>query len=120
MNPYSKKNIVLPFLFLVGCSSTPYQPMGFTGGYEDTHIKDNLYFVEVATNAYTSQSTAAQYFHRRAKEVCIENGYKDYKIQRERDTSTAFATGSYGGGSVTASTLNKPGFSGYVECIKKS
>ncbi|MCW8887848.1 MAG: hypothetical protein OQK25_02170 [Gammaproteobacteria bacterium] len=104
--------------FLVGCSATPYQPMGFTGGYKDAHIRDNLYFVEVSTNAYTSQSTAAQYMHRRAKEVCIENGYKDYKIQGERDTSTQFATGSYGSGSVTASSMNKPGFSGYVRCIK--
>jgi hypothetical protein len=92
--------------------------MGFTGGYKDAHIKDNLYFVEVATNAYTSQSTAAQYFHRRAKEVCQENGYRDYKIKGERDTSTQFATGSYGSGTVTASSMNKPGFSGYVECVK--
>ena len=110
--------VMLFFLFLAGCSATPYQPMGFTGGYRDTHIRDNVYFVEVSTNAYTSQITAVQYFHRRAKEVCLENGYKDYQIKGERDTSTAYATGSYGGGSVTASTLNKPGFSGYVECAK--
>ncbi|MCW8824918.1 MAG: hypothetical protein OQK78_00695 [Gammaproteobacteria bacterium] len=110
--------VAVGMTFLVGCSATPYQPMGFTGGYKDAHIRDNLYFVEVSTNAYTSQSTAAQYMHRRAKEVCIENGYKDYKIQGERDTSTQFATGSYGSGSVTASSMNKPGFSGYVRCIK--
>ena len=109
---------VAVFAFLAACSSTPYQPMGFTGGYKDAHIKDNIYFVEIATNAYTSQTTAAQYFHRRAREVCLENGYKDYRIQGERDTSTAFATGSYGGGSVTASSMNKPGVSGYVVCIK--
>lgn len=108
----------LTLLVLAGCSATPYQPMGFTGGYKDAHIRDNIYFVEVSTNAYTSQTTAAQYFHRRARELCLENGYKDYRIQGERDTSTAFATGSYGGGTATASTMNKPGFSGYVACLK--
>jgi len=115
---YRKIAIVLAFFLLAGCGATKYQPMGFKGGYRDAHIRDNIYFVEVSTNAYTSQTTAAQYFHRRANEVCIENGYKDYKIQGERDTSTRYATGSYGGGVVTASSMNKPGFSGYVECIK--
>lgn len=69
--------LIAAVVILAGCSSTPYQPMGFTGGYKDAHIRDNLYFVEISTNAYTDQSTAAQYFHRRAKEVCSENGYKD-------------------------------------------
>jgi hypothetical protein len=115
----SKKVAILTvFVLLVGCGATQYQPMGWTGGYTDAHIKDNIYFVEISTNAYTSQTTAAQYFHRRAKEVCLENGYKDYKIKSERDTSTSYATGSYGGGVVTASSVNKPGVSGYVECLK--
>jgi hypothetical protein len=109
--------IVLAFLLLAGCA-TKYQPMGFSGGYKDGHIKDNIYFVEVVTNSFTSQTVAAQYFHRRAKEVCLENGYKDYKIQGERDTSTILATGGYGGGVISASTSNKPGFSGYVECLE--
>jgi len=113
-----KLSVVLVLGFLAGCSATPYQPMGFTGGYKDAHIRDNLYFVEISTNAYTSQSTAAQYMHRRAKDVCVENGYRDYKIEGQRDTSTQFATGSYGSGSMTASSMNKPGFSGYVRCIK--
>ena len=118
MNQYRNIVIVFTFLVLGGCSATPYQPMGFTGGYRDAHIRDNVYFVEVSTNAYTSQTVAAQYFHRRAKEVCQEHGYRDYRIQNQRDTSTQYATGSYGGGMVTATSMNKPGFSGYVRCMK--
>jgi len=110
--------ISMTVIIVAGCSATPYQPMGFTGGYKDSHIRDNLYYVEISTNAYTSQGTAAQYMHRRAQEVCVENGYKDYKIEGQRDTSTQFATGSYGGGSVSASSMNKPGFSGNVRCVE--
>jgi hypothetical protein len=108
--------LVLTFLLLLitGCA-TPYQKMGFTGGYEDTHLKANTYYVNVQTNAYTSQITAVQYFHRRAKELCLENGYEDYRISNERDTSGAF--GTYGGGA--ASVAQKPGFAGYVECLGK-
>jgi hypothetical protein len=101
---YRKIAIVLAFFLLAGCA-TKYQPMGFTGGYKDVHIRDNIYFVEVSTNSFTSQTTATQYFHRRAKEVCLENGYKDYKIQGGQVVSTQHAT-------------SKPGFCGYVECIK--
>lgn len=105
-------------LILSACSATPYQPMGFTGGYKDAHIKDNMYYVEIATNAYTAKTTAIQYFHRRAKEICLENGYKDYRVKDETDTSTTFSTGSYGYGNVNVSSMNKPGVAGYVLCIK--
>jgi len=117
MARYIRITVPVLLFLLAGCT-TPYQPMGFTGGYSDAHIRDNIYFVEVSTNAYTSQTIAAQYFHRRAKELCQENGYRDYRISKERDTSTQYATGSYGGGVATASSMNKPGFSGYVECLR--
>lgn len=104
------------FLVLItGCTATPYQKMGFTGGYEDTHIKENTYYVNVQTNAYTRQATAVQHFHRRAKELCFENGYEDYRIFNERDTSGAAGTSSGG----FTSIVQKPGVGGYVECLGK-
>ncbi len=111
-------SILMSFLLSAGCTATPYQKMGFTGGYEDTHIKGNTYYVNVSTNAYTSATTAAQYFHRRAKELCEENGYRDYKVRQERDTSTSSVTVTGGYGSASGSTLLHPGFAGYVDCIK--
>lgn len=97
---------------------TPYQPDAFTGGYKDAHIRDNIYFVEFNGNGYTPQTTVIQYFHRRAKEVCQQNGYRTYKIRGERDISTQVAIGSAGVGSVNVSTINKPAIAGYVECYK--
>ena len=108
--------LLILFVF-VGCA-TPYQEKGFSGGYEDTHIKDNVYFVEFTSNAYTSFTTTAKFFHRRAKELCLENGYKDYKIRSEKDISGMWGTASYGGGTGTISVAAKPGSAGYVECIK--
>ncbi|HTZ18983.1 MAG TPA: hypothetical protein VMB78_11155 [Dissulfurispiraceae bacterium] len=104
--------IVVLFLWIFGCA-TPYQKKGFSGGYEDARIRDNIYYVDLQTNAYTSQVTAAQYFHRRVKEICLENGYSDYRIFNERNSSGAY--GTYGGG--TASVTQKSGFSGYAECL---
>jgi len=107
-------------LLLAGCQ-TPYQKNTgglSTGGYEDVHIRSNTYYVTVTTNAWTSTATAAQYFHRRAKEVCEENGYRDYRIREERDTSTESVAVSGGYGGASGSTMLHPGFAGYVDCLR--
>ncbi len=106
--------VVFLLLVLAGCA-TPYQRKGFRGGFEDAHIRDNIYYVSVETNGFTSPVKAAQYFHRRAKELCEEMEYHDYRITGERDTSTASVTVSGGSGG----TILHPGFAGYVECINK-
>jgi len=114
---FLSKTLATIVLGLLTACATPYQPTsgGFSrGGYKDAHIKDNLYYVEIVTNAWTDEPTAAQFFHRRAKELCSENGYSDYRIRDERDTSVQQAIASRSGGG----TMNKPGFAGYVECIK--
>ncbi|MEK6624765.1 MAG: hypothetical protein AABY86_07345 [Bdellovibrionota bacterium] len=100
--------------FLFGCGSTEYQPNGFKGGYEDAHIKDNLYFVEFKANAYTDHLTTERFFLRRAKEVCLENGYSDFQIKGEKDISSS--QGVVAGGIVAF--VPKPGSAGYVECLK--
>lgn len=104
--------------FIASCGATAYQPKGFTGGYTDTHIKDNIYFVEISCNAFTSQTTAVQYLHRRAMEVCKENGYCDYRIQGERDATGIGFIGSYGSGHVSGGTMEYPGRNAYIECIR--
>lgn len=102
--------VLMIVALLSGCS-TPYQRLGFLGGYEDGHIKDSIYFVSVQVNGVTSQKTAAQYLDRRAKEVCLENGYQEYKIYGKRNTSTTGIAGS--------ASINRPGIAGYVECTQK-
>ena len=72
------------FLFMIlalltGCfGHFPLIPYEYS--YVDAHIRDNIYYVEVRTYSLLSQMTVVQYFHRRAKETCFENGYQDYRI----------------------------------------
>ena len=98
---------------LSACAGTPYQPANWTGGYKDAHIRDNIYYVEFSGNALLDTVTAAQYFHRRAREVCEENGYSDYRISQEKDITAFQGVASSSG----ATVLQKPGFAGYVECL---
>ena|SRR5215471_15791535 len=113
MFSHKSRNIVaLALLTLAGCA-TEYGPANWKGGYKDTHIRDNVYYVEFSGNAFVDSVTAIKYFERRAKEVCEENGYRDYRVNQERDITGFQAVANEGGGTV----LQKPGFSGYVECL---
>jgi hypothetical protein len=98
---------------LAGCVTTPYQPMGFTGGYKDVHIRDNVYYVSFAGNAWIDTGTVVQYFHRRAKELCTEKGFGNYQVLTEKDSSSWMATATYG----SAQTMEKPVYGGQVECV---
>lgn len=75
--------IGLSLCLSLGCATT-YGPMSITGGYEDAHIRDNLYFVEVGSIGYSYLSTAVTHLHRRAQEICVANGYTTYKLKDER------------------------------------
>src|SRR3569832_882870 len=60
---------VMLLMHLVGCA-TPYQQMGFSGGYADKEIGNNRYLVTVKVNGFTDRATALEYLDRRAAELC--------------------------------------------------
>lgn len=58
-----------------GCfSETPYQPMGYRGGYEDSDLGGGRHRITVRVNSNTSRGRALEYLHRRAGELC-QDGY---------------------------------------------
>src|SRR5690606_4541529 len=100
--------VIAAALALVGCS-TPYQQMGFRGGYRDRPMGGGRYLVEVRVNGYTSSGTALEYLHRRATELC---GGANYVVE------DGTADASYGvvrtGNS--AHVYSKPELSALVRC----
>lgn len=100
-------------------SCTPaWCPSG--GGYQDFQINKNTWHLEVIGNGATSSTTVAQYFYRRAAEICQENNYGDYKIEHLNDSAAGY-TGSAtaSGGMATAGVYRWPQMSGNVVCNKK-
>lgn len=61
-----------------GCS-TPYQRMGFAGGYRDTEVAPGVVQIDVRGNAFTNLATLTSYFHRRAGEICAPRKY-DFRL----------------------------------------
>lgn len=89
-------------LGLTACGPPGYQPIGFTGGYTDEHIRGDVYMVEFSGNDYLSWPKANKYAHRRAKELCVENGYSDYKVLNDVQAGSGF----------------KPKVSLKIQCVK--
>lgn len=66
--------------YLAKGDPTPYQPAAEgNGGYIDWHVAGDIYQVQFAGNLDTSRETIKEYWNRRARELCIENGYTDFK-----------------------------------------
>jgi len=58
----------------IGCS-TPYQKKNAMGnGYHDYIIEPNVYLVSFEGNRWTDADTVAEYWHRRATELCGGTG----------------------------------------------
>lgn len=95
--------IGLGVLVAVGCGRpTPYQPLGYNGGYRDRSIGEGRHFVEVVVNQSTSPETAIGYLKRRAVEVCAGAGVEGYGNVKSRPE------------------LSPPRYSVIVECRSES
>lgn len=93
---------------LLASCATPYQRKGFRGGYADEHLHDNVYIVTFNGNGFTDWTTATKYAHRRAAELCKENGYDSYRDLGGRRSVGAYTTV----GGVHPEVILK------IECIK--
>ena len=74
--------LVLAFLLLgllAGCA-TPYQRLGWRGGYTDGFLGDHTYYIVVKVNRFSEEATAYEYFHRRANDIVLLNECGGYEI----------------------------------------
>ena len=78
--------VLMVAVLACAASATPYQAMGFRGGVEETRLARGRWLIHVRVNSYTSASTAFEYLHRRAAELCQHDGYGSYDVvDSERD-----------------------------------
>lgn len=91
-------------ILFAGCA-TPYQPMGFTGGYADTQLAPDVFRVSFSGNGATSSDRAQDFALLRAAEICLTHGYKYFAVISAADQSRTqlhvMPGSSYTTGSVT-------------------
>lgn len=131
---------LLPLLFFIGCS-TKYQSVGFTGGYSETALTENVFRVAFKGNGFTSRDKTIDFTLLRSAEVAKENGYNYFVIMDSQNYSkidvhksrttynTTFNANSYGNNiSGTAHTtssggninvITKPRTTNTIMCFKE-
>lgn len=76
---------------LPGCGTgplgmgTPYQPQGWSGGYDSTQLAPNVFRVTFTANAYTLPSTATDFALLRSAELALERGYTHFAVVNGSD-----------------------------------
>lgn len=66
-------------LVLAACA-TSYQPMGFTGGYEETQYAPDVWQVDFRGNGYTSRQRVQDFAMLRAADLTLQSGAKYFVI----------------------------------------
>lgn len=93
---------------------TPYQQLGFEGGYTNQYLGNDTFLITVRVNAYTDEATAYEYFHRRANEICQQSGYTPYEVlemNTDAKQSMIFLNNK-------AHMVKKPCIYGRIKCYK--
>lgn len=82
--------ILVSLVLLVGCA-TAYQQEGFTGGFTETQLGENVFQITFKGNAYTSAERASDFTLLRSAELALEQGYQFFVIV-DADSYSTYST----------------------------
>jgi hypothetical protein len=88
--------------------ATAYQPHGFTGGYSETQVGENVFRIAFEGNQYTTAVRAADLALLRSADVTLERGYGYFVIASDSSLAITSGRSVKGSGVVTSepSTIN--------------
>jgi hypothetical protein len=132
-------SFLLVSVSLVACATT-YQREGFTGGFDETRLGENVFRVSFKGNGYTRAERATDFALLRSAEVATENGFRYFiLVESERASSEStytspthtYTTGrarrygntTYGSATTTTyggetETISKPSTTNTIMCFK--
>ncbi|WP_394497045.1 CC0125/CC1285 family lipoprotein [Shewanella sp. ENK2] len=71
--------LLVSSILFSGCATT-YQSNGFSGGYSETQLDDNVFKVAFRSNGNTSKERVADFTLLRSAELTMQGGYKYFVI----------------------------------------
>jgi O-acetylhomoserine/O-acetylserine sulfhydrylase-like pyridoxal-dependent enzyme len=113
------KTLTLSSLFSVALATgcyTPYQSKGYTGGYDEVQLAENVFRVSFEGNGYTRMDRATNLCLLRCAELTLTNGFKYFSVVTG-DNSVSNSTFTTPGSSITTGTYNQSGSTGTVNAV---
>lgn len=71
--------VLIAIALLQGCA-TSYQPEGFTGGYSETQLEENVFNVSFSGNGSSNMKRVEDFTLLRSAELTLQNGYRYFVI----------------------------------------
>jgi hypothetical protein len=110
--------LVIIFTSALFSCATGYHKKGFSGGYWERKMSNNMFEVGFRGNGYTSSETVNSYFKRRCAELTLKSGFSHFVLLNERDKTSYHSTGqttrgtanTYSGGLTYSETTTNSGF----------
>ncbi|KXI29136.1 CC0125/CC1285 family lipoprotein [Paraglaciecola hydrolytica] len=132
--------LLLSSILLSGCATT-YQNSGYSGGYSETQLDENVFTVSFRGNGFTAKERVADFTLLRSAELTIQSGYKYFVIVNSNTstsnstyttpttsntTASVYGSGNYAYGNATTTTsggqtynISKPSASNTIVCFKE-
>jgi hypothetical protein len=126
--------------FLLASCATDYQKQGFSGGFSETRLSENIFRVSFGGNVFTSRERASDFNLLRSAEIALKSGFSYFVIVNSEvysktityttpttshTTGSAYVYGNYVHGSATTRTtggrtyyFSKPGTTNTIVCFK--
>lgn len=84
-----KRHFLLAIIvtFMLGCA-TSYQPVSFTGGFEETRLDENVFSVLFRGNGFTGGQRAQDFALLRSAELTLTYGFKYFAITQSNSYSS--------------------------------
>lgn len=121
--------ISLCLVATLSACATAYQRDGFTGGFSETQLDENVWRVTFEGNGYTREQRAEDFALLRSAELTLEKGYTHFGLTDSRSRietdafttpSTSYTTGSaYGSGNYVYGNATTRTYGGQTYFISK-
>ncbi len=131
--------IVVPFV-LQGCA-TSYHSSGFSGGYSETQLDENVFSISFRGNGFTNRERVADFTLLRSAELTLQSGYTYFVVVSANNhttnstyttpttshtTANAYGSNNYAYGNATTTSyggqtynISKPSSSNTIVCFKE-
>lgn len=76
----AKALFVTGIVLAISACSTSYHRNGWSGGFKDTQLDENVFRVAFHGNGYTSRERVSDFVLLRSAELAIENGFKYFSL----------------------------------------
>jgi hypothetical protein len=115
-----KKSLLVLFLIAAasgfpGCA-TPYQPIGATGGFEETQLAPDVFRISFRGNGFTSSDRTQDFVLLRAADLTLVHGFHYFAIVNEANGGSMSSI-TLPGSSYTTGTATRYGNTAYGSAI---